>query len=231
MTTKSDLMELLNRLVREYPEGSLAFSTSFGKEDQAITHAITSEHLPIRIFTLDTGRLFEETYSVWNATIERLGAAIETYTPDAKALQIFLSKNGPTSFYQSVEHRLDCCHLRKVEPLQRALQGAQVWITGLRAGQSANRAKLTMVERDEGHGVTKVHPLLHWTDAELDEYLATHNIPVNRLHAKGFPSIGCAPCTRAVKPGEDARAGRWWWENPNKKECGLHLKKGEKSDA
>lgn len=238
MTTKFELttealapLSLEQRLgyLTEHFHGGVRFSTSFGKEDQAITYGIVKTAPDIEIFTLDTGRLFEETYSTFAATRERLGAHILTYTPDTARLQEFLAEKGPNAFYESVENRLLCCHIRKVEPLQRALKGAQVWVTGLRRGQSSNRADLPMVEWDTQHQLWKVHPLLDWDDAELDQYINTHNIPINRLHAKGFPSIGCAPCTRAVKPGDDFRAGRWWWENPNKKECGLHLHQGDKA--
>lgn len=237
MTTKSDLTRIASELVEHDQLGnqlaSLAqlfpstvrFSTSFSKEDQAITHGITTSAPGIGIFTLDTGRLFEETYSTWSATIERLGAKIEVYSPETNRLEAFIASKGPNAFYESVENRLECCRIRKVEPLARALHGADIWVTGLRKSHSPDRADLPVVEWDDSHGLVKVHPLLLWSDAELDAYIAQHNIPINRLHAKGFPSIGCAPCTRAVKPGEDFRAGRWWWENALKKECGLHIHK------
>ena len=241
MTTKSDLAHALSAelaqmtlaerlaLLAERFPGLVRFSTSFGKEDQAITQAIVKHAPGIGIFTLDTGRLFEETYSTFSATRERLGASIEVFTPKQDALAQFVSAKGPNSFFESVANRLECCRIRKVEPLQRALQGVAVWITGLRRGQSANRAELPFAEWDSDHELIKVNVILDWDDGQLDSYIDAHNIPINRLHAKGFPSIGCAPCTRAVKPGEDSRAGRWWWENPNKKECGLHLHTGEKS--
>jgi len=222
MNEQQTLEQRLHEIVERFPTGA-AFSTSLGKEDQVITHAIAEKKLPIRIFTLDTGRLFEETQSLITATRERLEVSIEVYTPNADSLQKFLSEKGPNSFFESVENRLECCRIRKVEPLKRALVGTQVWLTGLRRAQSANRSNLPFEETDPDHNVLKIHPLLDWTDEQLDAYISTHNIPINRLHAKGFPSIGCAPCTRAVKLGEDSRAGRWWWENPNKKECGLHL--------
>lgn len=235
MTTKSDVSQIISALA-EFPElekqlamlvgmfpKSIRFSTSFSKEDQAITFAITNHAPAISMFTLDTGRLFEETYSTWSATVERLGAKIEVFTPDEINLQNFLTKKGPNAFYESVENRMECCHIRKVEPLIRALKGADIWVTGLRKSHSPDRADLPQVEWDESHGLIKVHPLLYWSDLELDGYLVQNNIPVNRLHAKGFPSIGCAPCTRAVGPGEDFRSGRWWWENAQKKECGLHI--------
>lgn len=235
MTTKSDLTTIaealrhasslearLARLATLFPTG-VRFSTSFSKEDQAITFAIVQQAPAIGIFTLDTGRLFEETYSTWAATVERIGAHIEPFAPDTALLQQFLASKGPNAFYESVPNRLECCHIRKVEPLARALKGAHVWVTGLRQSHSPERANLPMAEWDDTHGLVKVHPLLDWSEESLDAYIGEHSIPINRLHAKGFPSIGCAPCTRAIKPGEDFRAGRWWWENTAKKECGLHV--------
>lgn len=206
-----------------------AFSTSFGKEDQAITHAIAETKASIRIFTLDTGRLFEETHAVFATTRERYGVSIETFFPDPQAIGEYVSKNGPNGFYDSVDLRLECCRIRKVEPLRKALAGAKVWVTGLRRGQSGNRSELPLAEWDETHGIIKVHPLLEWTEERLDEHIREHNISVNRLHARGFPSIGCAPCTRAVAPGQDPRSGRWWWEDATKRECGLHLHQGEQA--
>lgn len=206
-----------------------SFSTSFGKEDQAITHAIAETKADIRIFTLDTGRLFEETQAVFATTRERYGVKIETYHPDAQAIGEYVTRNGPNGFYDSVDLRLECCRIRKVEPLKRALAGSKVWVTGLRRGQSGNRSELPLAEWDEAHGLIKVHPLLEWTEERLDEHVREHNISVNRLHARNFPSIGCAPCTRAVAPGQDPRSGRWWWEDATKRECGLHLHQGEKA--
>jgi phosphoadenosine phosphosulfate reductase len=207
----------------QYPK-QVAFSTSFSMEDQVILFDIMQQQLPITIFTLDTGRLFAETYSVWSNTIEKYGATIETYYPDAEMLQTFVSANGPNAFYTSTDLRKQCCHIRKVEPLKKALTGKKVWITGLRAEHSANRNNMPAVEWDAQHQVFKFHPLLHWTTTDIKYYINTHHIPYNPLHDKGFISIGCAPCTRAIKPGEDFRAGRWWWEDASKKECGLHVK-------
>lgn len=206
-----------------------AFSTSFGMEDQVVTHAIAESGAPVRVFTLDTGRLFEETQAVFATTRERYGVHIETFFPDPRALQDYVSANGPNGFYDSVELRVECCRIRKVEPLGRALKGAGAWITGLRRGQSSNRSDLPFAEWDEQHGLVKVHPLLDWSDARLEAHVRERNISVNRLHAKGFPSIGCAPCTRAVPPGQDPRSGRWWWEDKTKRECGLHLHRDEKA--
>lgn len=215
------IAESLHLLATEFP-GKVTFSSSFSYEDQAITHEILSNNFPIKIFTLDTGRLFAETYSVWNSTNERYNTHIKAYYPEHKPLEDFVVEKGPNAFYESVENRKQCCHIRKVEPLQRALKGNAVWITGLRAEHSPARQNLEQVEWDEANQIIKYHPLLHWTTEDVLQYIRKHNIPYNPLHDRGFISIGCAPCTRAVKPGEDFRAGRWWWEDSSKKECGLH---------
>jgi len=217
-----NIVTALQVLAREYP-GKVTFSSSFSYEDQVITHAILDTGLPISIFTLDTGRMFAETYSVWSSTNEKYNTHIKAYYPKQELLQPFIEEKGPNSFYESVENRKACCFIRKVEPLKRALAGNAVWITGLRAEHSADRHNLPMVEWDESNQVIKYHPLLHWTTEEVKQYISQHQIPYNPLHDKGFVSIGCAPCTRAVKPGEDFRAGRWWWEDADKKECGLHV--------
>ena len=201
---------------------SIVFSTSFGKEDQVITDMIYRMGGGIRIFTLDTGRLFAETYSVWTTTMERYGMPISVQVPDQEALEPFISLNGPNAFYSSPALRKECCRIRKVEPLKKALAGAQIWVTGIRAAQSPNRQSMQRWEWDEANDIYKYHPLLDWTDEQLDEYVRLHEVPCNVLHERGFPSIGCAPCTRAVRPGEDPRAGRWWWESNDQKECGLH---------
>ena len=212
----------LKAIADKYP-GKAVFSTSFSYEDQAITHLIFSNNIPIEVFTLDTGRLFPETYSAWNATLDRYKKPITAYYPSAGEVQKMVSVKGPNSFYESVENRKECCFIRKVEPLKRALKDKKVWITGIRAEQSANRKNLARVEWDEGNKVLKYHPLLHWTFDEVKTFIKNHNIPYNSLQDRGFVSIGCAPCTRAIKPGEDFRGGRWWWENNDKKECGLHV--------
>jgi len=217
-----DLDKVLIDLAREFP-GAVTFSTSFSYEDQVITHKILTNKLPITIFTLDTGRLFPETYSVWSATNEKYNTNIKAYYPDHSLLENFVAVRGPNSFYESVENRKGCCHIRKVEPLKRALKDNAVWITGLRAEHSADRHDMPQVEWDESNQVIKYHPILHWTTEEVKQYINQNNIPYNPLHDRGFVSIGCAPCTRAVKPGEDFRAGRWWWEDNTKKECGLHV--------
>ncbi len=199
----------------------VAFSTSFGQDDQVITAAIAKANVPIRIFTLDTGRLFQETYSLADETRAQYSLTIETFYPDTQHVEQLVSEKGFHSFYDSVENRKECCHIRKVVPLRRALQGKQVWVTGLRGEQSANRQTMKILEWDEGYKLYKFNPLIHWSYQQVLDYIAAHNVPDNPLHRKGFISIGCAPCTRAIEPGEDPRAGRWWWET-SKKECGLH---------
>ena len=214
--------KVIQNLAEQFP-GQITFSTSFSFEDQVISHFILSNQIPVSIFTLDTGRLFGETYSVWSATNERYQTEIKGYYPDHSLLEPFVGEKGPNSFYESVENRKGCCFIRKVEPLKRALKGNSIWITGLRAEHSANRHNMPQVEWDEGNQVIKYHPILHWSTKEVKDYINENNIPYNILHDRGFVSIGCAPCTRAIKPGEDFRAGRWWWEDNSKKECGLHV--------
>ncbi len=200
--------------------GKVTFSTSFSYEDQVITHMLAA--MPVQIFTLDTGRLFKQTYTTWNNTLTNLKVKIAAYYPDAQALQQHITDNGPESFYQSVEMRKACCNIRKVEPLKRALHNNAVWITGLRAEHSPDRDTLKQLEWDATNQIFKYHPLLHWSNEEVKQYIKQYNIPFNILHEQGYVSIGCEPCTRAIKPGEDFRAGRWWWEDNSKKECGLH---------
>lgn len=212
--------ERLEYVCREFQEG-LVFSTSLGQEDQVITHLIAKASLPVSIFTLDTGRLFQETYDLLDKTIARYRIQVKVYFPQADAVETMLTEKGPNSFYESVGNRKECCFIRKVEPLNRALAGARVWITGLRAEQSENRQQLSYAEWDDSRKLIKLNPLLDWSLEQLLEFIEEKNIPNNILHSKGYPSIGCAPCTRAVEPGEDIRAGRWWWE-ASKKECGLH---------
>ena len=214
--------EALQKLAEAFP-GKLTFSTSFSMEDQVITDYIVKSEVPVSIFTLDTGRLFPETYSTWSRTLERYNVTVDPYYPNAEKIQEFVRSYGPNSFYESVENRKQCCHIRKVEPLKRALAGKAVWITGLRAEHSPNRGDMQILEWDEGNQLIKYNPLLHWPTSQVWEYINQHNVPYNSLHDKGFVSIGCAPCTRAVRAGEDFRAGRWWWEDQSKKECGLHV--------
>lgn len=211
------------RLLADRFSGKVIFSTSFGLEDQAVTYLVAVNRLPVKIFTLDTGRLFAETYSTWNRTVEKYKLTITAYYPDATALQEFVSAKGPNSFYESVENRKNCCYIRKVEPLQRALKDNAIWITGIRAEQSNDRHEMPMLEWDDTNHIIKFHPLLNWTWGQVKQFISKNDIPYNPLHDKGFVSIGCAPCTRAIKPGEDFRAGRWWWEDSSKKECGLHI--------
>jgi phosphoadenosine phosphosulfate reductase len=199
-----------------------AFSTSLSWEDQVITHFIFSNNLPIRVFTLDTGRLFPETYSVLASTRERYKKDIEVYFPQTGAVEDLLLKQGPLSFYESLENRKNCCFIRKVEPLNRALKDVDCWITGMRAEHSENRSELPVLSFDSQREIYKANPLANWTLEEVKSTIKEYNIPYNVLHDKGFVSIGCQPCTRAIKQGEDFRAGRWWWEQNDKKECGLH---------
>lgn len=207
--------------VAEFFGDGLAFSTSLGMEDQALTDLIARNQFPVNLFTLDTGRLFQETYDLMQLTRERYQLAIDVYFPKAENIQSLLSQKGPNSFYESVENRKECCFLRKVEPLHRALKNATVWITGLRAEQSENRQDLKIISWEEEYQLYKVNPLLDWSEKELMDYINEYRVPINELHKTGFPSIGCAPCTRAVQAGENIRAGRWWWESSHK-ECGLH---------
>lgn len=200
------------------------FSTALGEEDQVLTHLISKLSHPIEIFTLDTGRLFSESYDLLAITNTRFKMDIQVYFPEAKAVENYVHANGVNGFYDSIENRKQCCQVRKVQPLKRALANADLWITGLRSSQSANRQQMSKIEWDAGMKVLKYNPLLDWTDQQLKEYIDQHNIPVNSLHKKGYASIGCAPCTRAILPGEDLRAGRWWWES-SAKECGLHSTK------
>jgi phosphoadenosine phosphosulfate reductase len=200
----------------------ITFSTSFSYEDQAITFLI--KNTAIEIFTLDTGRLFEETHETWNRTVAKYKLQIKTYTPPTAELSEFLTQKGPDSFYQSIENRQQCCNIRKVIPLKQAIKNKEIWITGLRAEHSVNRENTNVFEWDETHQIIKFNPLLHWRTTEVIDFINQNQIPFNILHQKGFISIGCAPCTRAINEGEDFRAGRWWWEDKSKKECGLHTK-------
>lgn len=211
-------LKIISELEKEY----VVFSTSLGYEDQVVSHIIFTNQLNIDVFTLDTGRLFNETYSVLNSTLQRYKTPIKVMYPQTELVEHLVTKKGPVSFYQSIENRKECCYIRKVEPLKRALKNKTIWITGIRAEQSGNRENMPSAEWDEVNQIIKFHPILNWTLDEVKNYIKIHNIPYNNLHDKGFVSIGCAPCTRAIKEGEDFRAGRWWWEDNIKKECGLH---------
>jgi phosphoadenosine phosphosulfate reductase len=215
------LEERLTR-VRERLDGRIIFTTSFGLEDQAISHAICTRGLDIALITLDTGRLFSETYALWAATEERYGRRIDALYPNHKRLAALIAQQGINGFYHAPENRHACCQVRKVEPLGRALKGAAVWIAGLRGEQSAERADAGLIAYDAARGLIKVNPLFDWSRERLAAYVADARVPYNSLHDQGFASIGCQPCTRALKPGEPERAGRWWWEEAEKKECGLH---------
>jgi phosphoadenosine phosphosulfate reductase len=216
------IAETLAFLATEYND-RVVFSTSFGQEDQVITALIATNDFSISIFTLDTGRLFQETYDVFHKTLKKYKKEIKVYFPEATAVEKLLEEKGPNSFYDSVENRKECCFIRKVAPLTKALKGNEIWITGLRAEQSENRNDLGLFEFDAHFNIIKFNPLLKWTLKEVEDYLEKNNVPQNALHKQGFVSIGCAPCTRAITADEDIRAGRWWWESSHK-ECGLHQK-------
>ncbi|GAB4094033.1 adenylyl/phosphoadenylyl-sulfate reductase [Flaviaesturariibacter terrae] len=218
-----DTVAALRRVTELFP-GSTVFSTSLGQEDQALTDLIARNALPVRIFTIDTGRLFTEAYDTLDRTSARYRLSIDLYFPQADAVQSLVARDGINGFYESVEQRKSCCAVRKVEPLNRALLGAQAWITGLRSEQNEHRRSAPFVEWLPERGLYKINPLLHWTYSDVLDYLQQHDVPYNPLHDRGFISIGCAPCTRAISAGEDPRAGRWYWES-SQKECGLHLVK------
>lgn len=207
----------------EAAQGIVKLACSFSVEDTVIIDVIHKEGLPVGIFALDTGRLNEETYEVADAVTERYGIRIDWYFPKNEAVEKLERDKGFYSFRASLDNRHECCGIRKVEPLGRALDGLAGWVTGLRREQSVTRTGLAAIEVDQNHGgILKINPLLEWSEEQVWEYAKQHRVPVSRLYAQGYRSIGCAPCTRAVAPGEHARAGRWWWENPEHKECGLH---------
>jgi phosphoadenosine phosphosulfate reductase len=214
------LEEALRYVAITYP-GQVVFSTSFGQEDQVLADVIFKQNIDIEVFTLDTGRLFPETYELMDKTKARYKVTFKTYFPDAKEVENLVEAKGYHSFYESVENRKECCKIRKIVGLKRAIKGKAVWITGLRTEQSENRSELKMWEWDDANQIHKFNPLVNWSLDEVNEYLTEHKVPQNSLHAKGFVSIGCQPCTRAIVEGEEARAGRWWWEE-SQKECGLH---------
>ncbi|HTL71517.1 MAG TPA: phosphoadenylyl-sulfate reductase [Candidatus Eisenbacteria bacterium] len=206
----------------EFPQ-KIALASSFGAEDVALIDLAVRIDPKVRVFTLDTGRLNEETYEAMDAVRRKYGLAIESYFPNASLVEALEREKGFYSFRESVSNRKECCSIRKVEPLRRALKGLDAWVTGQRREQSVTRGDLKKIEIDEANGgLVKVNPLADWTEAQVWDYVKKNGVPYNRLHDAGYPSIGCAPCTRAVRPGEDARAGRWWWESPDHKECGLH---------
>ena len=215
----------LERVARDFSPA--VFASSLAAEDMVLTDLILKAGLPIGIFSLDTGRLHPETLAVLGAVKARYDYDIALYHPNAQAVDEYVATNGLNAFYDSVEMRRACCTIRKVEPLGRALAGNKAWVTGQRRAQSTTRTDLPVEEADEAHGMTKFNPLADWSEQDVWDYIRANDVPYNALHDQGFPSIGCAPCTRAVQPGEDVRAGRWWWENPDSKECGLHMVDGK----
>lgn len=215
------LEERLLRMRREV-HGAIIFTTSFGLEDQLILHALRQHPIDVEIVTLDTGRLFPQTHDVWMESERRYGVRIRSLYPQTDAVEALVAAQGINGFFHSRDARVACCHVRKVEPLNRALAGAAAWITGIRSGQSQARRDVGLVHVDWDRGILKFNPLFDWTREAVVSFTREHDVPVNALHAQGFASIGCAPCTRAIAPGENERAGRWWWEEDGKKECGLH---------
>ena len=215
--------ERLELIASLFPDKTI-FTTSFGIEDQVITHKIFTENLPIKVVTLDTGRLFPETYETFSHTIIKYKKKIHVYFPDYLSVENMVTEKGPFSFYESRENRDECCRLRKVVPLSRALAGMECWISGIRASQSDNRSNMSDLEYDGDKKLFKFHPLYDWSLEDVENYIKNNSIPYNSLHDKNYLSIGCEPCTRAVAKGQDFRSGRWWWENEGPKECGCHIK-------
>lgn len=223
---RSHVLSQLQAAVAEFgSQFELTFANSMGAEDMVLTDIILRESLAIEIFSLDTGRLPAETYDLIAATEQTYNTRLKIFFPQAEAVQNYVRGNGINAFYESIDLRKACCFMRKVEPLQRALQGKKAWITGMRAEQSSTRVDLPLRQFDAGNKLEKLNPLSDWTEQEVWAYIRMFNVPYNQLHEQFYPSIGCAPCTRAVAVGEDVRAGRWWWEDPLNKECGLHVKK------
>ena len=200
----------------------VVFASSFGAEDMVILDLVAGARLPIRTFTLDTGRLPQETHDLVDRARRRYAVAIDVLAPEAAEVEAYVRIHGPNGFYDGTDLRLACCRIRKSAPLARALRGAGAWVTGLRRAQGVTRVDVEVDEHDTLHGIDKVNPLAHWSHDDVWEYLRAHDVPVNALHAHGYPSVGCVPCTRAVASGDDPRAGRWWWESPESRECGLH---------
>ena len=219
--SKATAEELLEGFLNEF-KGRIALSSSLGLEDQVLTHMVNKIDKTTKIFTLDTGRLFPETYDLIYRTNSKYGLKMNVYFPDAPQVEEMVGTKGINLFFESIENRKLCCNIRKLQPLKRAFAGLDVWICGLRREQSVTRHDMQRIEWDETNGLIKLNPLIDWSEADVLEFVKTHGIPYNPLHDKGFPSIGCQPCTRAIFPGEDIRAGRWYWENPETKECGLH---------
>jgi phosphoadenosine phosphosulfate reductase len=224
------LEERLIEITRSVP-GRVTFSTSLGIEDQAVLNAIAASGAKIDVFTLDTGRHFPETLETLEASENRYGLNIRVMFPDAREVEELVARDGIFGFRLAVENRKACCDIRKVRPLKRALEGAKGWVSGLRREQSVGRSHVPFAAWDAENALVKLNPIADWSLDRLEAYVAANNVPVNPLHARGFPSIGCQPCTRAIKPGEDIRAGRWWWENEDGKECGLHNRPRQKEAA
>lgn len=226
----SDLPQKIEQVVAVLTETTsdfapVTFANSLGAEDMVLTDIIDRYQLDIDMFSLDTGRLPQETYDLMQVVRERYKTPLRIYFPNVKQVEAYVAEHGVNGFYDSVELRKACCHIRKVEPLRRALQGKRAWITGMRSEQASTRSNLKVSAYDMDNRMQKVNPLLDWSNAEVWEYLKHYEVPYNKLHDKFYPSIGCAPCTRAITPGEDIRSGRWWWEAPENKECGLHSSK------
>ncbi len=220
----SDPSEILKYFISNY-KNEIALASSMGAEDQVLTHLINQIDKSVKIFTLDTARLFPETYSLISRTNSHFGINIEIFFPDTKKVEEMVNHKGINLFYESIENRKQCCNIRKIEPLKRAFNGLKVWICGLRKEQALTRQNMQMIEWDADNNLIKINPLINWTEKYLWDFIKTNGIPYNKLHDIGFPSIGCQPCTRAIKENEDIRAGRWWWELPETKECGLHSKR------
>ena len=221
---KNESPENLLRFFLNQFKGRIALSSSMGPEDQVLTEMVSSIYPETEIFTLDTGRLFPETYDLIDRTSKKYNIPIKVYFPDAKEVEEMVASKGINLFFDSIENRKLCCAVRKLKPLARSIEGLDAWITGLRKDQSVTRNHLQIVEWDDVNGLLKINPLINWSEKEVWDYIKLKEIPVSPLHKKGFTSIGCQPCTRAIEEGEDVRAGRWWWENPDTKECGLHQK-------
>jgi len=221
LLAQANTTELITFFLQKY-QGRIALSSSLGLEDQVLTEMVYSIDKNVKIFTLDTGRLFPETYDLIQRTNQKYGIQMQVYFPNAQRVEEMVNTKGINLFYNSIEDRKTCCRIRKIEPLKRAFTGLDVWICGLRRDQSITRAEMQPIEWDENNGLIKLNPLIDWSEEQVQTYIKEHKIPYNPLHDKNYPSIGCQPCTRAILSGEDLRAGRWWWENPDTKECGLH---------
>lgn len=221
LALQGQLRTTLAEIASTFPR--VAFANSLGAEDMVLTHALAEASLSLRHFMLDTGRLPDETLRLADEVQRRYGIVVDRVRPDAAAVADYVGRHGRDAFYDSVELRQACCRIRKVQPLARALSGHDAWITGQRRAQSVTRADIALREHDAAHGIAKFNPLVHWSEQDVWDYLRANRVPWNALHDCGYPSIGCEPCTRAVRPGEDARAGRWWWESAASRECGLHV--------